>query len=246
MGKNEQDKFFKLLNENMYQYRKRIQNLSGEEIYNKYNEIKIYETLYKFVVNEYEAFNVDYLIRDDILDYMYEEYKKTLYGLDESDLHDFWGDILAKAQKEVEPDIKYLIRGKLYNPIRFGKEIDDWGGREKGATCGDCGCKSGEQHLSGCDIERCPCCGLQMLSCDCGVIYIVKPEDMDNLPELIKEQEEANKKEDEEYKKFLEEYDKENLSLKGQMAKYSQPDPLEDYDEQEALKKEKKKSDQEM
>lgn len=35
------------------------------------------------------------------------------------------------------------------------------------ATCGDCGVQEGELHHLGCDMERCPFCGLQLISCDC-------------------------------------------------------------------------------
>lgn len=34
-------------------------------------------------------------------------------------------------------------------------------------TCHDCGIQEGEFHSQGCDMERCPFCGGQLISCDC-------------------------------------------------------------------------------
>lgn len=34
-------------------------------------------------------------------------------------------------------------------------------------NCQGCGCRAGELHEDGCDVERCPDCGGQMISCDC-------------------------------------------------------------------------------
>ncbi len=34
-------------------------------------------------------------------------------------------------------------------------------------TCHDCGAKEGEIHMWGCDMEECPFCGGQLISCDC-------------------------------------------------------------------------------
>jgi len=34
-------------------------------------------------------------------------------------------------------------------------------------NCHDCGAKPGEYHKSGCDVERCPFCGRQLISCSC-------------------------------------------------------------------------------
>lgn len=60
--------------------------------------------------------------------------------------------------------MKYEIDGKLYDPIKVG-DAGDWSEGDEDAVCGDCGAKYSEQHLAGCDVERCPVCGLQLISC---------------------------------------------------------------------------------
>lgn len=84
--------------------------------------------------------------------------------------------------------MKYLIEGKLYNPIKIGDK-SDWYCGEPNCTCGDCAGKYGEVHSANCDIERCPACGGQFISCSCGTKYEVKDNIKPNeLNELIKKQ----------------------------------------------------------
>jgi hypothetical protein len=37
----------------------------------------------------------------------------------------------------------------------------------KRSTCHDCGTKEGQLHVLGCDMERCPFCSNQLISCQC-------------------------------------------------------------------------------
>lgn len=53
------------------------------------------------------------------------------------------------------------------------------------AICSDCKAEYGKPHLVGCDIERCPHCQGQLVSCDCGEIYDIddtaKVEDIESI-----------------------------------------------------------------
>ena len=59
--------------------------------------------------------------------------------------------------------VKY--KGKEYEPIKVGDPGDFYQGED--SRCGDCGAKYGHYHHPGCDCERCPVCGGQLISCDC-------------------------------------------------------------------------------
>ena len=48
-----------------------------------------------------------------------------------------------------------------YNPDL--PDEDEWAHN----SCHDCSARPGQMHILGCDVERCPDCGHQMISCGC-------------------------------------------------------------------------------
>lgn len=65
---------------------------------------------------------------------------------------------------------KVIIKSDTYERIKYGNEIESWGGDK----CGDCGVEKGELHILGCDIERCPKCNKQLISCKCDIKLLTK------------------------------------------------------------------------
>ncbi len=53
-----------------------------------------------------------------------------------------------------------------FHPVAFGSErVRGW----KAERCGDCGVRPGGFHHRGCDMEECPRCRAQLISCGCDI-----------------------------------------------------------------------------
>ncbi|MBR9700385.1 hypothetical protein GOV11_00800 [Candidatus Woesearchaeota archaeon] len=79
-----------------------------------------------------------------------------------------------KEMLEADGCVRVQIPYTDEDPVRFGSETrfgDDFGQEcveNPDRRCRDCGALPGKFHHSGCDIEECPVCGHQIISCECG------------------------------------------------------------------------------
>jgi hypothetical protein len=105
----------------------------------------------------------------DVLDAEELTWRGELVEFRGTEVASFW----PKKLREAQDLTTYLITRRVPR-IRYGDEHSHR--LADSQPCGDCAAVKGEYHTPGCDIEECPACGGQALSCDCDKVEPKEPD----------------------------------------------------------------------
>lgn len=79
---------------------------------------------------------------------------------------------MAKTSVKWDHEIKgaqevktYSIKNREYSRVPYGSERQEWEAEKR--SCHDCGVRDGQLHVPGCDVEQCPRCHGQAITCAC-------------------------------------------------------------------------------
>lgn len=87
--------------------------------------------------------------------------KKMVFYLD-YEMAEEWPERIRQAQKL----LTYVVDGEELRRLRYGR---DGSAGARRYNCHDCGVIYGQLHVPGCDMERCPACRDQAISCECDI-----------------------------------------------------------------------------
>lgn len=132
------------------------------------NYALLFEFIHNFHLKELNIEVMDEIVADlrPIAAEIMEVFREEFVVFQGNTMHRSWPSSLLAAQ-----NVRVVwLNSKSYPRFRYGEE-PMWKHSEYGdhpvRACGDCSCVPGQYHGSYCDIEQCPRCEGQFLSCDC-------------------------------------------------------------------------------
>lgn len=84
---------------------------------------------------------------------------------------------ICKLCKQEMLEVDGCFDKKLY-VLKTGEQMEALpygigeGGQDENGRCHDCGCLVGHYHHDRCDMEICPFCELQLISCVCDIEFV--------------------------------------------------------------------------